>query len=216
MSMYTMCLVLALRRLGLLFFFFFPSFNIEDSWQVFIPVAVLGLHFVFPSYPAAPCNTCPTTTTLGFVPREGKPDEGDSLFIAPQLGTRLQFQLGWADKEKRVDSKGEMALEITCHVIRHTWINSYRSHLNFPSSLQAGACFPSLNGRPLPSAGGEAFSAIPKISLGADLPLRLLTLAEKNLYVCTICWWPRICLPPAFVPVSAGKIKSHFPYPISK
>lgn len=54
-----------------------------------------------------------------------KPDEGDSLFALPQLGTRLQFQLGWADKEQCVDSEGEMALEITWHFISHTWINSY-------------------------------------------------------------------------------------------
>lgn len=87
-----MCLVLALQRWGLFFFFFF--FNIEDSWQLFLSVAVLGLHFVFPSYQTAPCNRRLTTTTLGFMPREGKPDEGDGLFVGPQLGTRLQFQLG--------------------------------------------------------------------------------------------------------------------------
>lgn len=78
-------------EVGAIYFFFF---NIEDSWQLFISVAVLGLHFVFPSYQTAPCNRRLITTTLGFMPRERKPDEGDGLFVGPQLGTRLQLQLG--------------------------------------------------------------------------------------------------------------------------
>lgn len=129
---------------GALLFFLLYSLKIEASWQSFIPVAGLGFHFVSPRSQAAPCDTYLIATMSDFMLREGKPDEGDSLFIPPQLGTRLQLQLGWADKEKCVDSKGEVALEITCHFISHTWISSYHCHLNFPSSLQAGACFPSL------------------------------------------------------------------------
>jgi len=67
-----MCLVLALQRWELVFFFFFSPFNIEDLQQFLISVAVSGLNFVFPSYQAAPYNTRLTTTALGFMPREGK------------------------------------------------------------------------------------------------------------------------------------------------
>lgn len=77
-------------EVGITTFFFF--FNIEDSQQPFIS-AGLRLPFVFPSYQAAPCNICLAAATSGFMLREEKPDEGDSLFAAPQLGTRLIFSL---------------------------------------------------------------------------------------------------------------------------
>lgn len=80
-----------LAEVGATLLLFLPSLILKIQGNFLFQELFWGFILFLPGYFG---NTCLAASPWGFVPREGAPTECGRLFVAPQLGTRLQFQLG--------------------------------------------------------------------------------------------------------------------------